>query len=466
MGCPPDAAGDRGLLEQPKGWDANIRVAEAVDVNADDGVVEVRLIADLTEVQLTEGAPTVVWAYNGQVPGPTIRAKRGDRVIVHLDNALPEPTTIHWHGLRVVAEMDGTELMQTPVAPGETFTYVLDLKDAGTYWYHPHINSGAQLGYGLYGAFVVSDDEEPALGDDLVLVLSDMSLDGDNQLKPGDDQGWFGDFFGRQGSLSLTNGRVEPRLKARVGVPQRWRVINASRSKYHQFRLPDDDVALVGVDGGLLATPVADAVVMLPPGARAELRYVASKQGEGKRRVQNEGVDIFHTGSPPEGNVMMVVEVVTKDAVTPPALPKTLRDIDALSVSGAREQEVRLDTALGADGLSYYSINGVLGHGEPFVAQTNTVELWTLRNNTTQDHPFHLHGFFFQVLDLNGVAPETNGWLDTVNLEPEDVMRIAISIDERAGDWMFHCHILDHADAGMMRTLRVVEDLSAVTLTH
>lgn len=451
------------LPPQPEGWDADIKIREAVDLDPAPDVVAVELEARLATLEIEPGVLTEVWSYDGQVPGPTIRAKRGDKVIVTFRNSLPDPTTIHWHGLRVDASMDGTEAMQEPVLPGETFVYELELKDEGTYWYHPHIDSSAQLGYGLYGAFIVEDPDEPRLGDELVLVVSDMGLDADGQLLPGDHQGWFGDFFGRAGGVHLVNGKVAPSILARAGVPQRWRIVNASRAHYDRILMPGHGFTQVGVDGGLLERPIADAQAVLPPGARAEVVFVPADTSRNTTiAVENAGVDRFHVGADPPRNHLFDVKVTDDPPATAPSIPTHLRDIDEVDVTGAREQTVTLETVLAEDGNTYFGINGVLDHGhdaDPFMATVNTTEVWTLKNTTTMDHPFHLHGFFFQVLDVDGEPPPFRGWLDTVNLEPQQTVRIAIPFDDRAGMWMFHCHILDHADTGMMRMLMLMEEM-------
>ena len=172
------------------------------------------------------GTKTLAWTYNGTVPGPLIRARVGDRVVVHFKNSLPDATTIHWHGIRVPNAMDG--------APGNDATARSraarasstnsSLKDAGTYWYHPHTDSSAQVGQGLYGAIVVEDPNDPKeFGDDLVLVVSDAGLTETGEFVPADSGGNFGDLFGREGSVVLVNGKAHPTLKVRAGKQQRWR---------------------------------------------------------------------------------------------------------------------------------------------------------------------------------------------------------------------------------------------------
>src|SRR5690606_37371758 len=143
--------------------------------------------------EIVPGRMTPVWTYNGSLPGPLLRAKAGDRVIVHFRNNLPEPTSIHWHGVRVTNDMDGVPgATQAHIRPGDEFTYDFVVQDAGTFWYHPHVDSAAQVGWGLYGPFVVEDPADPeSFGDDLVLMLSDMSLDSRGQFVPLESGGSF-----------------------------------------------------------------------------------------------------------------------------------------------------------------------------------------------------------------------------------------------------------------------------------
>ena len=163
-------------------------------------------------MELLPGKPTEMWTYNGGLPGPLIRARVGDRLIVHFVNSLPEPTTIHWHGLRIPASMDGAPGHSQPeVPPGGAFEYDFVLPDAGFYWYHPHVDSAHQLGAGLYGPILVSDDDEPDLGDELLLVLADVSLEDDGALQPPDVGGPLATLFGREGTALVVNGRIRPR---------------------------------------------------------------------------------------------------------------------------------------------------------------------------------------------------------------------------------------------------------------
>src|SRR3954464_7545846 len=186
----------------PPGWDADIKLAEAPDTNPDPKIVEVNLTARVADVEVEPGKKVQAWTYNGSIPGPLIRAHVGDRVIVHFTNELPQPTTIHWHGVRVPIEMDGVpEVSQPEVPQGGSFTYDFVVRDAALYWYHPHVMSAAQVGFGLYGALLVEDpDEHVGVRDELVIVLSDIATDGHGHFEPPDSGGPAGMVFGREGN--------------------------------------------------------------------------------------------------------------------------------------------------------------------------------------------------------------------------------------------------------------------------
>ena len=173
-----------GVAHEPSAdWRVAYRKAyDAAQPDPGRRVVAVDLEARAIDWTFTPGAPVRAWGYNGQIPGPTLEGRVGDVLQVRFTNRLEQPTTIHWHGLRVPAAMDGTEMVQWPVAPGETFTYRFRLPDAGTFWYHPHSNETVQLEMGLYGALIVRGADEPQLDAERVLVLDDVRLDKKGQI--------------------------------------------------------------------------------------------------------------------------------------------------------------------------------------------------------------------------------------------------------------------------------------------
>jgi FtsP/CotA-like multicopper oxidase with cupredoxin domain len=143
------------------------------------------IVAAPTELPLVDGGALKVWAYNGQVPGPTLRIKLGETLRVRFTNQLPQETTIHWHGVRLPNAMDGVPyITQTPVQPGETFVYEFTPKDAGTFWFHPHVRASEQVERGLYGVLIVEDAKPPPYTQDLVWVLDDWLLDASGQIAP------------------------------------------------------------------------------------------------------------------------------------------------------------------------------------------------------------------------------------------------------------------------------------------
>jgi FtsP/CotA-like multicopper oxidase with cupredoxin domain len=448
----PEAARD---VAQPAGWDDDLAMPVPTDLNPDPNVLEIELTARIADVELVPGFKTPAWTYNGTVPGPMIRAKLGDRVIVHFKNELPEPTTIHWHGLRVPNDMDGAPgVTQPPIESGGEFRYEFELRDAGTYWYHPHTSSSAQVGRGLYGAFVVDDPADPkAFGDDLVLLMSDMGLNERGELLPADSGGNFGDLFGREGAVLLVNGKVQPTLKVRNGKQQRWRIINATRARYYNIRLRDHRFVRLGGDNGLAARSEDIYNLIVTPGERADavftpadapgttnvLSWVPTERGYGST---------FNRASEP----LLTIETVADAPVTPEPIPTELRDIERIDVAGARERT--LDLTIAISSTVEMGVNGVpYWNAKPIEAAIGDTEIWRIVNNTDFSHPFHLHGYFFQVLDDSRV-PE---WKDTVNVPTKSELTIAVRFDERPGAWMYHCHILDHADAGMMGHLVVRE---------
>ena len=451
LGCAPKATDD--LEAQPPGWDDAIRLPVATDLNADPSVVELNLEAHVAQISLVPGGPTPMWTYNGQVPGPMIRARVGDRVKVHFTNNLAEETTIHWHGLRIPAAMDGMPgHSQPPVEPGGTFDYDYVVPDASTFWYHPHMNSAVQEGNGMYGAFIVDDPAEPTgLGDEVVMVLSDVDVNDDGSLRPPDGGGNIGTLFGREGNVLMVNGKVRPTLRARPGLRQRWRFINAAKTRYFQIGLDGHTFTRIGGDGGLLTAPIDVAQPVIAPGERMDLLVVPDGEAGTELVVKWIAFDRGYGSTfnrPPED--LFAVQLEGARGETPP-LPAIQRAITPLSPAGATPITLTLTYQsdpfqLGINGIPYKD-------AEPLMADVGETQVWTVSNTFEFAHPFHLHGFFFQVISPAGPLE----WKDTVNVPVDGTVSFVVRYDDRPGMWMFHCHILDHAEAGMMGSLMVME---------
>jgi len=423
----------------------------AVDEDRRADVVAVSLRATSTTLEVAPGLSGAFTTYSGKLPGPLIRAKRGDTLRVHFENTLDEPTTIHWHGVRVPNSMDGApDVSQPPVPPGGTFDYAFQLPDAGLFWYHPHYDSVKGLGGGMYGALLVSDPAEPSdIGDEVVLVLSDASLDdaGSATASTPDLKTLLA---GREGSTLLVNGKVYPTLQATPGRRQRWRVLNAARSRYFKLGLSGHAFTLIGGDGGLNGQVSEVAEPLIVPGERLDL--VITPKGDPGERIDLMSV-AYSRGmplAPSKPEALLQVELVAgspSSAATLPALPSNVR---ALDTSGASSVAISLTTSADSGELQM-GINGVpFGESEPIHAKVLDTQVWEVENKTPYSHPFHLHGFFFQPLDDSDVPLEPIAQKDTLDIGPLSRRRFVVSYDDRPGMWMFHCHILDHAEAGMM----------------
>jgi FtsP/CotA-like multicopper oxidase with cupredoxin domain len=356
--------------------------------------------------------------------------------------------------------MDGAPgLTQDPIPPGGAFRYEFTLKDAGTFWYHPHMSSPAQVARGLYGALIVDDPADPVgmAEDEIVVVLSDIALNEDGSFQDADRGGTFGVLFGREGDIALVNGRIQPTLLARAGKPQRWRVINAAITRYIQISLRDHTWIKLGGDGGLAEHPESVPRTVLAPSERADLVFIPTAEPGSTVTLSSIPVDRgFGTATGRRRTPLLEVATVGDPRVAPEpvlaAIPEQLREIPPIDVSDAIAQTVELTIDLSAPPEDMMGINGQ-PHDHMLEARIGETQVWSLVNDTDFDHPFHLHGYFFQVLDESRVSE----WKDTVNVPAKSSLDIAVAFDERPGMWMFHCHILDHAEAGMMGHLRVTE---------
>ena len=458
----PAPAADASL--QPSGWDAELRLKEAVDINPDPRIVEINLEAKVANVDLGNGQKVDAWTYNGGLPGPLIRTKVGDRLIVHFTNQLPAPTTVHWHGIRLPIEMDGVPgISQPPVLKGQGFTYDFTVGDAGLFWYHPHVSSAEQVGFGLYGPLLVEDPEEKArLGvtDELVIVLSDIGIDEKGKLEDPNSGGTTGMAFGREGNVVLVNGRAGnlSTLRVQSGAPQRWRIVNTAKSRYFAIDLDGQVFTQIGADGGLIASEKKETSLVVGCGERVDV--IVSPKGAAGTELPFRSY-VFNRGygsveyRPAEEPLFKLAFVPGPDYAGP-APKASSRVIAPLSPDGATRTTMNFTIAQLQDGTFEYGINNKPHWAtKPFVAKIGETQIWTLVNKTPWSHPFHLHGYFFQVVTETGAPVHPIEWKDTINVPFEKTVHVIVRFDDRPGEWMLHCHILDHAEGGLMSTVRV-----------
>ena len=422
--------------------------------------VEVKLAAEPARLALRPGLPTSVFSYNGKVPGPTLEVKEGDRVIVHFENRLSVPTTVHWHGLHIPFDADGSPFH--PVGPGEkrVYSFTLQPGSAGTYWYHPHPNhsTGYQVAKGLYGAIIVRapDDPLPRSLPEKLLILADNRLREDGSIdlpEAGTHHAHIDEENGREGDVLFVNGQTMPAVSIRSGEVQRWRVINASASRVYRLALEGHTMLHVGSDGGLFEKPVEVREMIIANGERVELLVRGTGKPGERARLQALPYDRYVPQTRPhhwkETRDLLSLQYSAQPPVSSPVIPASLRPVQVIDTSEATVRRV-VTFSQGLINGKTMDMNRV-----DFSADLGATEIWEIENIVGMDHPFHLHGFQFQVIDRNGVPEPFRSWKDMVNVPKHETARIVVRYTDFPGKWMFHCHILDHEDRGMMGILEV-----------
>ena len=440
-------------------------LAALTNESAEAGQFSGVLVAAPALAALVPGQATAMWLYNGIAPGPLLELREGQHVRIRLDNRLPQDTTVHWHGLPVPPEQDGNPM--DPVRPGASRTYEFDVPTgtAGTYWYHPHAHqtTAEQVARGLAGAVIVRAADDPlARLPEVTMLVSGVRLDRDAQISANNPMDWT---LGRQNDVLLVNGGRLPVLTVRPGTTQRWRILNATNARFLRLALDGHALTLVGTDGGLLAAPIAGlSEILIAPAQRVEvlvtvnatpntqyrlraLRYASESMGMGTYR-DDELLTLATSGESP---------------TVPAVVPSALRAIATLGTPTIR-QRIELSESMGM-GMMGGGMFGFLINGRSFdmnrvdlTTVPGRVEFWDIVNFTSMDHPIHIHGTQFQLVSrqVAGVvtpAPHL-AWLDTVNVPARQSATIMVR-QTMPGKRMFHCHILEHEDAGMMGVLNV-----------
>jgi FtsP/CotA-like multicopper oxidase with cupredoxin domain len=419
-------------------------------------VVEYSFEASEFNWEIAPGKTIEAWGFNKQLPGPELRANVGDTLVVRLTNNLKEPTMIHWHGLRIHAPMDGTDAVQKPVQPGEVFEYRFVLPDAGTFWYHSHANETVQMERGMYGALIVEDINDPVTDGEKVFMIDDMKLSAESKFtKPG----WFVPRIverhdGRQGNTLLINGKENSEINVNAGQTERWRFINSSSARYFLLYIGGKEFSIIGTDGGLLEHPRTVKEILITPGERIDVAAGPFEEGETfSIESLRYNRSTFLRAKRQKFATIKVGEKKSSVAF----IPETLRKIEPLaSADAAITRKVKLSVGPSLkDGMDFLVNDDVHVNDKPVVV--GDLQIWEVSNTSLMDHPFHLHGFFFQVIEENGKLPEYMAWKDTINLKPRSRLKIAWMPDNRPGTWMYHCHIIEHHAAGMMANFEVID---------
>jgi bilirubin oxidase len=437
------------------------------------------LSAEQGETIFLEGKPTKTTGYNGAYLGPTLRAHQGDNVRIVLTNNLAQPVTTHWHGMHLPAVMDGGPHQE--IAPDEIWEPHWTIENqAATLWYHPHVleRTGEQVYSGLAGLFIIDDENSDSLSlprqygvDDLPLIVQDREFQEDDQFVYEPQRK---DEFGHTGILGdtiLVNGTYAPF----VTVPAkqiRLRILNASNARRYNFGFEDGRTFYqIATDDGLLASPVARTRMILAPGERTEVIVELTGETEPLTLISDAVYDenkvlrfvkAMLEMARDENQVFKIIELrpqPTPEAEVTEALPELLNSIELVpSTSAVKTRRFILNPrnrSINGEVMNHHYVNEVVHSGE--------VEIWEIINLSGTYHPIHIHGVQFQILDRGGRPPADyeRGWKDTVLVSNAELVRVIIRFPEFSDlhtPYMYHCHILEHEDMGMMGQFIVVDE--------
>ena len=411
--------------------------------------------------------PTRVMYYNQSIPGPLIRVPQGREIVIPFHNGLDEPTTVHWHGLRIANAMDGVaDMTQPPVPPGQEFEYRFTPPDAGTYWYHTHMRSWAQMAFGLAGVLIVDEPNPPPVDQDLVFAIDDWRFDRQMQVDEkslGSMHDW--SHGGRLGNFITVNGETEKVFAVASGERIRLRLVNIANSRIMNLLFGEPRMQVVAIDGQPLE-PFApeDGRIRLAPGQRFDL--VIDVTGDpGTRRpieivVGEYAYEIAYFEFAPEPkrkNLLQDPVRLPDNPLNRTRLPTEFRRVPLVMQGGAmggmraatwqgRQMEIR---ELVQNGKAW-AFNGIVGMPEAplfSVARGTPISL-DVDNDNAWPHVMHVHGHHFVHQGSPGI------WRDTALFERGEKASLRF-IADNPGKWLIHCHMAEHMAAGMLTWFEV-----------
>ena len=416
------------------------------------------LIAAPHDIELVPGHVSPAWTFGGQAPGVELRCRQGDELRVRFINHLPEPTTIHWHGIRLPLEMDGVPYVsQAPVLPGEYFDYRFVTPDAGSYWYHPHESSARQLGRGLVGPLIIEEREPTGFTHERTLCLKSWHVD---------KEGAFTQFSvpreaareGTRGRLSTINGVSLPTLELPAGQVVRLRLINVDSTITYRLNLSGGEARIYALDGNPIQPRPLGKDYWLGPGMRIDLALKVPAVGSEELSLRNGPLRLA---------TIKAVASNEPSAEWPPALPPNpvaepdLAKAETLRFNFEWAASLASPADEAAGRYKYWQINGQAWDINDKTCADRPIAklkkdghyIFVLRNMAQYQHPIHLHGLIFKVLDSNRRKIEPY-YTDTFLLGKNETARIAFVADN-PGVWMFHCHVIDHMETGLMAAIEI-----------
>ncbi|MGR5437546.1 multicopper oxidase domain-containing protein [Vibrio owensii] len=420
------------------------------------------ITAEPSTAELVPGFSTDVLAFNGSIPAPTIRCRQGEKVIIRFTNKLSEPTTIHWHGLRIPIEMDGVPfLSQPPIMPGETFVYEFTPPDAGTFWYHPHMNSVKQLGMGLVGLIIVEEVEPVQFDEEHEVVLKNWHLDKQGQWKnlmvPR-----LSARMGTPGEWSSVNGVHEPVYTLKQNATTRLRIANVDNTITYPIVIEGAEAWVIAIDGNPVKTPYKLTQHKIGPGMRLDIGLIASKAGERVYVRQMKGrfpfplceFDIVESDLPSNQKLPLlplnpVPDLDLENAEQIDYVFEREGAVTPADKSGKAIPKFWLMNKRAWEGMSKDNIPAPLS-----ILELGKTYIFNLKNVTQYHHPIHLHGHTFTVLELDGKKLDEPFHTDTVLLGKNGSAKAAFVADN-PGRWMYHCHVIEHMKTGLMSYIEV-----------
>lgn len=417
--------------------------------------------------------PTNVWCYDNRVPGPEIHVRQGEPVRFVVENKLDEDTTVHWHGIRLPNAMDGVPgLTQPPIKPGKKFTYEFTPPDAGTFWYHPHADSLRQLGRGLAGILIIEEPEAVLVDRDIVWALTDWRLNSDAQIASGFGNAMDAAMAGRVGNTVTLNGALSENVTVRAGERVRLRLVNCALARLMALRFEGHRPVIIAIDGQPCEPHEPEGGrLVLGPAMRIDVMLdLVGEPGKRYRVIDDFYADLsywlthltYENKPPIRPRPLDSLLVLPRNPLPEPDLATAEHHL--LKLQGGMMGGGMMTGMGGMMGMSHgasWAINGMsmTGDGHAGMPPLLTLKLGrsyvlTMRNETAWWHPMHLHGHSFRVLNRNGKPVPYRQWADTVLVPPKETVDVAFVADN-PGDWMLHCHVVDHQMSGMMAVLRV-----------
>jgi len=428
-----------------------------------DGLLSVNLVAQETPMQLGRKR-LIQWGYNGQIPGARLEAKPGDTIKINFQNQLAQTTNLHYHGLHIPPTGTADNVFLS-VPPGETFNYEFKLPEnhpAGTFWYHPHYHGkvAEQVFKGLAGLFIVRGelDEIPEIksASEEFLVIKDFSENSNSNLSRG------AIMLGREGELVTVNGTLKPEFSIPAQGLVRLHLLNASSSRFYRLSLAEHPFYLIATDGGAIAEPVELKELLLAPGERVQV-LVKGDRPPSQYTLLSLPYDRGTLGmmghmrlSSSSNQTQAIATFKYTEPVTPLPLPTTLIPITRLPEPQTLRRFTLNHGMTPGMGMVFLINNQAFNHQRIDVkAKLNQIEDWEIINQGAMDHPFHLHVNSFQVISRNQTPEHLLAWKDVVNVRRGETVRLRIQYQDFVGKTVYHCHILDHEDRGMMGILEM-----------